>query len=118
MIQEDVFRILSSSAPIRAIVQSRIYPIQLPQNITVPALVYSVDDISPVSSLSGESGIDNSTIEIVCWAADYKIVHELAAAVRASFAASDKQITTNNMKDIEDENTRNFGILMTMSALS
>jgi hypothetical protein len=118
MIQEDVFQILSESAAIRSIVGSRIYPIKLPQGSSVPALVYSVEDISPISSLSGESGIDNSTLEIVCWSADYKTAHELAAAVRASFAASDSLITTINMQDIEDENTRNFGVLMNMSAVS
>jgi hypothetical protein len=118
MIQEEVFQILSSSLAIRAIVGSRIYPIKLPQGSLVPALVYSVEDISPIASLSGESGIDNSTIEIVCWSADYKTAHELAACVRAAFGASDSHITTINMQDIEDEDTRNFGVLMNMSAVS
>lgn len=118
MIQSDVFKVLSESVAVNAIVNSRIYPIKLPQGAPVPAIVYSIDDISPIVTLSGDSGIDNGTVEIVCWADDYSVAHELAAAVRSAFSESNIQITTSNMQDIEDENTRNFGVLMNMSVLS
>lgn len=118
MIQEDIYKVLSESSPVSAIVQSRIYPQRIPQNGAVPAIVYTIDDLTPVRSLTGESGLDNASVEIICWAKDYSAAHRLATAVRDAFSDSGKAVMTGNMQDVEDEETHNFGVLMNMNAWS
>jgi len=117
MIQADVYEVLSEDSAIAEIVSTRIYPIELPQGVAVPAIIYNVR-ITPVRSLNGESGLDNVSIEITCWAKDYTTAHLLAAAVRAAFVASGIAVLTGDMEDTRDEETRAVGVIMNMAAWS
>jgi hypothetical protein len=118
MIQADVYKILSEDTSIAAIASTRIYPFELPQGIIVPAVVYVINDITPVKSLNGESGLDSGTVEIICWAKDYTAAHLLAIAVRSAFVASGISVLTDTMQDTRDEETRNYGVVMNMSVWS
>jgi len=118
MIQADVYKVLSESLSVVDIASTRIYPFELPQGSIVPAVVYTINDITPVTSLNGESGLDNGTVEIICWAKNYTAAHLLASAVRSAFVASGIGIITDSMQDTRDEETRNYGVVMTMSAWS
>jgi hypothetical protein len=118
MIQAEIYRVLSESAAIANIISSRIYPVNLPKDAIVPAIVYTIEEIVPIKSLGGESGIDNGTIEISCWAKDYTTAHQLAAAVRAAFAEAEIGVMTGNMQDDKDEQTRNYVVVMVMNILS
>ena len=118
MIQTEVFKILSESPEITEIVSSRIYPIRLPQDSPVPAVVYAIEDITPIKSLNGESGLDSGIVEIICWAKDYTTAHLLATAVRSAFVASGVGVLTGNMQDTEDRDTRNYGVMMRMNVWS
>jgi hypothetical protein len=118
MIQADIYKVLSESSAIIEIASSRIYPLRLPQGATVPAVVYSINNIVPIKSLSGESGLDNALVDITCWAKDYTTVHLLASAVRSAFVESGAGVMEGIAEDIEDEETRNFGVVMTMNVWS
>lgn len=117
MIQEDVFRILSDDVEINSIVGERIYPVNLPTRESVPAIVYTIEAIDPLVTLSGEVGIDKGRIEIICWSKNYSQAHELAQAVRDAFVASGTFITTESMQDLQDEDTHNYGVVMNMNSL-
>ncbi len=117
MIQADIFEILSGSSAISAIVGERIYPINLPSGESVPAIVYTIESIDPLVTLAGEVGIDNAKIEIICWSNNYGQAHELAQAVRDAFSESGSFITTESMQDNQDEDTRNYGVIMNMNSL-
>ena len=116
MIQEDIYKTLSENAGVIAIASSRIYPDELPQGSIVPAVVYT-SEIVPIKSLDGESGIDNVSVEIICWAKDYPTAHLLANAVRSACSAANIGITTENMQDTRNEETRNFGVIVNMVGL-
>lgn len=118
MMQADIYSVLSTDSAISAICGSRIYPKRIPQGASVPAVVYTINDITPVKSLSGESGLDNGTVEITCWAQDYSTAHLLAAAVRSAFVASGIAALTGSIEDTEDEETHNFGVVMLLNAWS
>jgi len=118
MIQTDVYETLSGDQAISDLVADRIYPRRLPQNVIIPAVVYTINEINPVRSLSGESGLDNGIVEIICWAKEYSSAQALAVAVRAAFVDSGFAILTGKMQDVEDPDTRNYGVLMRMSAWS
>jgi len=118
MMQEAIYSVLSNSSEVSDICGSRIYPKRIPQGATVPSIVYTINDITPIQSLNGESGLDAGTVEIVCWAKNYSTAHELASAVRSAFVAAGIAVLTENMQDVEDEETHNFGVLMIMNAWS
>ncbi len=116
MIQSDIYKILSEDSGVKAIVSLRIYPVEIPQDGSMPAVVYVINEITPIKSLDGESGLDNGTVEITCWAKDYKTAHSLASAVRS--ALSGVGVITGNMQDTIDPETRNYGVIINMTAWS
>lgn len=72
---------LITNAGTSALVSTRVYPLQLPQPPTLPALSYS-----RVSS-SGQNGTSNrkeSRWQIDCWASTHAGVTALAAAVKTA----------------------------------
>jgi len=118
MIQADVYNILSDNEEVKDIVSIRIYPSRLPQGTIVPAIVYTINNIEPIKSLNGESGLDYGLVKIICWAKNYTTVNLLASAVRSAFYESGISVLTLSIQDIMDEETRNFGVIITMSAWS
>ena len=118
MIRTDIFKVLSESVAIANIASTRIYPMRLPERVPVPAIVYSFPNISPIKSLDGEIGIDSVNIEITCWAKSYLGAHILAGVVRSEFSKAGIGMSTDNMQDMEDEETMNYGIVLTANALT
>jgi len=118
MMQADIYTVLSNDTAIYNLCGTRIYPKRMPQGASVPAVVYTINDITPVKSLSGESGLDSGTVEITCWAKDYTTAHLLATAVRSAFVASGISVLTGSLQDAEDEETHNFGVVMLLNAWS
>jgi hypothetical protein len=118
MIQADVYKVLSEDAGIINIAAARIYPIRLPADAPVPAVVYTIDDISPEKSMDGETGLDRVIIEITCWAKAYLTAHSLADAVRTAFGSAGIGVMTGTLQDTEDEETRNYGVVMKLAAWS
>lgn len=117
MIQEDIYQVLSEDQDIAAIVGAKIYPGEIPQGAAIPAVVYSVE-ITPVKSLSGESGLDNGIAEITCWAKHYTDAYLLAQTVRAAFVASGIGFDTQSITETRDEETRAYGVVLTLSVWS
>jgi len=118
MIQAIIYKILYENLSIAGIASKRIYPFELPQGTIVPAIVYTINNIDTVKSLSGESGLDNENIEIICWAKDYTTAHLLARAVRSAFLISGIGAVTDDMQDTRDEETRNYGVIILMNVWS
>jgi hypothetical protein len=116
MIQEDIFNAISTSGAVVAIAGSRIYPIRLPREAVLPAVVYQVQGADPVATLDGDSRLDNNVIEIVAWAKDYATAQALVAAVRASLASL--MVTVEDQGDGEDLDTRNYSVSLIVRAWS
>lgn len=66
MIEQNIYSVLSSATAITDIVGSRIYPLVLPTDPTLPAITYST-----VASVSNPTmttrGLTRSRIQIDCW---------------------------------------------------
>lgn len=86
MLEESIFSHLSTVAAITTYVgassAARIYPVDLPQDPTLPAMSYQRISSQPQTSMGGFCGLDNPRIQIDCWATSYSAVKELAEAVR------------------------------------
>lgn len=116
MIQADIFTALSNSSAVTAISGARIYPVRLPRDTALPAVVYFIPSTDSVNSMSGDSGVDNNSIQISSWAKDYKTAHLLANAVRASLSGI--KATIDDVSDDEDAETMNYCVIMSVRAWS
>jgi hypothetical protein len=84
MIEEALYNLLKDNAGVSAVVSGRIYPIELPQNCTLPALVYQVVTSLHEESHEGSSGLAASAIEIEAWAETALGARDLGELVRAA----------------------------------
>ena len=66
-----------------------VYPQVLPQNPTVPAVTYNLDDDEESTLLDGTTeGLKQTLFTVDCWAATYAAAHTLADAVKTALVGS------------------------------
>jgi hypothetical protein len=74
---------LQSDSTIYNLVSSRIHPIVMPQNGTLPAITYHIVIGQPENSLDGfDSGLINYQLQIDCWATLHSQMLSLGNAVK------------------------------------
>lgn len=81
ILEEGIVAHLKADAPVFALVASRIYT-HLPQAVTYPAIEFSRISVDRFNTLDGPSDLVNARIQVVCWAATYAVVKDLATKVR------------------------------------
>ena len=103
MIETSIYTVLSTDVTVSALVSTRIYPMIIPQNGTLPAVVYQRVSTLPINSLSGDSGLDSVRIQLSCWSPTYAGAKSLGLAVRNALTLSSlKAITEMELDDIDD----------------
>lgn len=112
MIQAQIFSALAASSDVQELVAGRVYPVRLPKDAVLPAVVYQVSGIEPIRSMSGDSGIDSASVQIAGWAKDYSTAHELGFAVRKALVESGLRIFTDSQSDEEDLETRSYAVVL------
>ena len=74
---------LVADSSITALVNSRVFPITLPEQVTLPAIVYTPISGAPENSLLGfDSQLIRYDLQIDCWANRYTGVIALGLAIR------------------------------------
>lgn len=86
-IETDVFTVLDNYAGLTALVSARNYIVKLPQNPTYPNTVVSFDRTIE-NTLSGETSLEHSELQIDCRATTYSEVRAVVIQVKAAMAAS------------------------------
>ena len=84
-ISQAVFEYLKTRDEIVGRVGDRIYPIVLPQNADLPAIVYSPVLAHYDSALQGDTGFVRQTMQFVCHDTTYKKSRELSRMVKKAF---------------------------------
>lgn len=79
-----VYALLSGDAALAAIVSTRIYPSELPQNVATPAVVYRLVDSVDRPTISGDGGAQlvQARVSVVAIATDYSTVKAINEAVK------------------------------------
>lgn len=85
MIEQRVQYKLRHTAAIAAIVSNRIYPVQLPQEFTLPAITYQLISNQRIHAIDGPIGVAIPRVQIDCYADTYSEVKTLADKVRITF---------------------------------
>ena len=82
---QAVYERLCSEANISRYVCDRIYPIVLPEDAPLPAIVYTPVLANYDSALQGDTGFVRQTIQFVCHDTTYKKSRELSRKVKRVF---------------------------------
>jgi hypothetical protein len=85
--ENDIYTALASGSPLPTSAGVRVYPVLMPQGVTMPAIRYQRVGVVPTSSLDGDSGKDLVRFQIDCFAGTYAAVKALAVEVRAALTA-------------------------------
>ncbi len=82
---QAIYEKLCSNSSISQYVGSRIYPIILPEDAPLPAIVYTPVLANYDSALQGDTGYVRQTIQFVCHDKTYKKARELSRKVKKVF---------------------------------
>jgi hypothetical protein len=90
---EQVLRqILIDDTDVAAVVSTRVYPHNVPQGDSLPAIVYTLDDSQPIAHLTGRGGVV-ADFDLLCLADGYGTAKDLAEKTRAALAHYSGDVT-------------------------
>lgn len=111
--ETDTYAILAGGMGSPQPVQDRIFPDSLPDDATLPAIVYRRVGTVPVLTLNSSTDAAQVTIETECWANTRAAANALANAINAAMiAASHMPIERQNF---QDEETGEFAVTQSFS---
>src|SRR5258708_2343011 len=89
MMVEDFTAYLKASSAVSAIVGTRIFAVNLPQQIAgvsqpLPAVVYTQISGRRPQTMEGATGLNDGRYQFSCQALDYKTAKQLSAAMRTT----------------------------------
>lgn len=104
MIDEEIYSVLSGSSDVTVRAGIKIFPLKLPQGLSLPAISYQCVGKAPVHALEGYTGLDYPSFQIDCWANSYTLARELAEMVIKTMSESSLKASLVSMEDsYEDE---------------
>lgn len=83
-VEQQLYTVLAANAPVAALVITRIYPLLMPQGVTLPAISYQRVATVPNNDLEGTQNHEWVRVQVDCWHNNYAGVKALAAAVRTA----------------------------------
>lgn len=90
-IEEALYAELAGYAGLSALVGTRIYPMRLPENATLPGVIYYRMSSGRENDFTGATGLAHPTFRVQVWADDYKEAHTVATQVRKALDGNTSQ---------------------------
>ena len=84
---QDLYTYLQTQSGLTDLVDTRMYPVKLPQKPAMPALVIQKIARPREYSHSGDSNLANPTYQIRCWATTHEAAVALQVQVEAALSA-------------------------------
>lgn len=117
MIGKSIKAALTGSTAVSTIISNRCYPVVLPQNPTLPAVVYQV--ISRVDEADSKNKLLRWRVQIGCHAKTYEAAHDLTNKVINALEAKDNRsasfgafgVINENMSDDYDSDLNEYRVL-------
>ncbi len=100
MIVEDFATFLSADPGVSGLIGSRIYPRLLPQNATLPAVVYSQVSGLRVTTHDKAANFTDQVYQFECVASDYKSMKKLAEKVRQAMEGFQGTMGATNVQGV------------------
>lgn len=115
-IADDIYTTLTGDAGVSALVSTRVYPMDMPQNATLPALTYTRVSETPLVNLDGENATRNSRYQVDCFASTYTGAQALAEAVKAAMVTNSLfGVVRENQNDLYSAEPDRFRVQMDFS---
>lgn len=95
MIEQDMRTYLLAQPSVTALIATRLYPIRLPQGVTLPAVTYQRITRTATVTHDGAADLGRAGIQIDCWADTYAGMVALAKAIRAALSGYRGSMGTN-----------------------
>ena len=106
MIEVDLRNHLINDAEVKAIIETRVFPLLKPQGEKTPCIVYTVVNDKDKTSLQGENYSTEIIFQLDCYDSSYSKVKELKAAVKNAMYKF-KHIPHNfNARDVFEQDTK------------
>lgn len=109
ILETGLVAILEADAGVGALVSARIYPLELPERVTLPAIRYQRISTSPEAAHTGDSGLARARLQLTVHAATYASAAAVAEALRAAlhgkkglFGAGSASFVANDVSDREE----------------
>ncbi len=116
MLESEIYTVLNTNIKINRRVNTRIYPIVMPQDVTLPAITYQRISAQMINDLGGYSNLENPHIAINCWALGYAEAKVMANEVQdAMYAATTYKATLFNDLDVYEPDLNLFAVSMDFS---
>ncbi len=107
--EADLLAVLEANAGVSALVGARIYPMVLPQRVTLPAIRYQVISTIPQPTHNGPSGLRQYRLQLSVHAATYSSAQAVAEALytaldgkKAIFGSGTSCTVVNDVSDYEE----------------
>lgn len=84
MLEEALFSYLTGYAGLSALIGTRLYPVQFPQGVTLPAMTYQQVSSPEVYSHDGYSGLRSPRFQFTCRGSTYLEAKQVAAQLKAA----------------------------------
>jgi len=105
MVETEIYTLLTQNATVARKINTRIYPVVLPQDVQLPAVSYQRISAEKVNHLGGYSGLSNPHIVINSWGPRYDDVKALASDIHSAMngAGTFKSVLTNELDGFDPE---------------
>lgn len=100
MIEQAIYKLLSTAPDVTAIVKTRIYGNVAPQGKPLPYITYTRIDADHYHHMGGMSGLANMRIQVDCWSGMYPQVKWLAEKVRLALDAFSGDVGSHDVRSI------------------
>lgn len=104
MIEAEIVQLLAEDAPVVALISTRVYPLALPQGVTLPAVTYQRISGIHEHTLSDPSELTRPRFQFVAHAATFLQARLVANAVKTALNGRRAPRTSTNIQSITIEN--------------
>lgn len=95
MVSDAIATRLIADNPLAALIGDRVYPVVAKQTTAQPFVVYVMDSAPRQVTYAGTHALVQGDLEVHCYAKSYKVVKQVAAAVKASLVDFSGSMSAN-----------------------
>lgn len=117
MIETELVSILSGHSGVSGLIGTRLYPVVIPQDKTLPAVAYQKISATRVHTLAGPTNLAHPRVQLTCWALTYAEAKQVIEQVRAALYGAWPGAIIMDLPDRYESDTRRFGVAVDVRVL-
>ncbi len=111
MLENKIYAHLSTVSGVSTYIGTRIYPVILPQDPTLPAITFQRIDTRKYYSFQGDNGGESPRVQIDIWSTGYDQGRSIATAIKTAMdAATAYKVIDFDQRDLYEPDVENYRI--------